>query len=433
MMYQKTLLCFVFFFGLGYSSIIHASDFTRVQKLLENKDTQRAYEILSTDEDHHLGEPEYDVLLGRAALESGHFHEAIFAYERALLIQPNNINARLGLAIAHFRINENERAKELFNTALQQNPPEKYRKIIRQFIDQILARQASLRHKWNASLSLRKGVDSNINSATDNTTFELFGTTVTLNDSSRATEDTYNEMLGELGYRYKFTNNHELFGSIKLNKRGNQHKNFDTENTSLMLGGSLNTEYGQLKFPLTYQVLELDNQRLRELSSLAVTMTGKGHDFMTYSLQYSQMRYPHQSALNIDLLSGGLGYVISDKAKTNRYIVSLYLGDESPVNEAIRFNAKDFYGVQARWLHQLSRYHLLSVRLLHQKTDYLAANPFFSSVRNETHQSASLGWTWWLSRAFSVEASLESSKNESTVSLYDYSRDVMFCGITYRL
>lgn len=264
----KHIAVLFFLFGLCLSLTAHASDFSRLNDLLKQNKAKQGYRILSEKEDHHLGEVKYDLLLGRAALESGHAHEAIFAYERVLLTQPGNDTARFGLAVAYYRINENERAQKLFEEVLGHNPPEKIRLNIQQFLGLIESRQASLRHKLSGKIALRKGWDSNINSATNNTTFELLGQSYPLSDENRETEDTFSEIMAKLNYSYTLNNNADLFSQVHLSKRGNHHNKYDTEMGNLQVGGSLLTAYGRLRLPLTYQTITLDNKRLRTLSQL---------------------------------------------------------------------------------------------------------------------------------------------------------------------
>lgn len=413
---------------------VQASDFTRVEAMLANKQVDKAYSILSQKEDHHLGEPEFDLLLGRAALASGHHHEAIFAYERVLLSQPGNDNARFGLAVAYYRINENKRAMELFEVILSHKPPEKVIQNIQQYVNQIQARQASLRHKLSGKLSLRTGWDSNINSATNNTTFELLGNTFALSDKNRETESPFTELAGLLNYRYTINNNANLFSHLQATKRGNHNERYDTELSNLQAGGSLATANVRLRFPLTYQSVVLDDVKLRTLSSVAVELSGKdSSNFITSNLQYAQIRYPEQTALNNDMTSFSLGYVSTNKASTSRKLISLYYGDENAASRQYDFNTKTFYGVQGRLFLQPSRSHLFQTRLTLQKATYQAKHPLFSQRREDQLWSASLGWTWRLNRAWSLESKAETSRSKSTEGLYNFRRHMISLGINYHL
>ncbi|MDH5178533.1 MAG: tetratricopeptide repeat protein [Gammaproteobacteria bacterium] len=419
--------------GLSSRQLL-ASDFTHINSMLDNDQADKAYTILLNEEDHHLGELQYELLLGRAALNSAHYHEAIFAYERALMIEPNNLTARLGLAIAHFNTNENERAIELFEKILSLRPADNIRKTIHQYLDKLRARQASLRHKLTGEVKVLAGWDSNINSATYNSTVELFGTTLTLADASRETSGVFNEVSGKFNYTYTVTNNHELFSSINLIKRSNHENHFDTEQANLQLGGSINTRYGRLSVPLSYQIIDLDAVRLRELTSLSANLIGNGTDgFYTGSLQYGLLRYPDQPYLDMDMFAVGLGYVSTNKSRTLRKLISVYVGDEAVFEEINDAAGKQFSGFQGKVFLKLHSRHIMQVHLSYQLDSYHAKHLFLNQRRVDKRISVALAWNWWLTNALSIDTSVDHTNSDSTSGLFDYRRNQIYTGFTYRL
>ena len=76
------------------------------QKLLQDGYSIRAYDLLQTFEDELAGNTEYDYLYGVAALDSGEPRKAIFAFQRAVMTDPNFAGARMELARAYFEIGE---------------------------------------------------------------------------------------------------------------------------------------------------------------------------------------------------------------------------------------------------------------------------------------------------------------------------------------
>ena len=71
------------------------------------------------------GDPEYDFLLGSAALGIGKNTEAVFALERVLAVQPNSAPARALIARAYFNLKETETARREFENVKKQDvPPE---------------------------------------------------------------------------------------------------------------------------------------------------------------------------------------------------------------------------------------------------------------------------------------------------------------------
>src|SRR4030081_3534524 len=73
----------------------------RARALLAGKDAKGAYTLLLPQEAQRAGDPEYDYLLGVAALDSGQYERAVFALERVLGVQPDNHVARAEIARAY--------------------------------------------------------------------------------------------------------------------------------------------------------------------------------------------------------------------------------------------------------------------------------------------------------------------------------------------
>src|SRR5688572_8051771 len=84
--------------------------------LIQKRDAKRAYDLLSPLEAQRAGDPEFDYLLGLAALDSGQTTRAIFAFERVLAVNPNHPQARAEIARAYFVAGETDAAKREFET-----------------------------------------------------------------------------------------------------------------------------------------------------------------------------------------------------------------------------------------------------------------------------------------------------------------------------
>ena len=116
---------FLFLSLILLSVNLYADEFTdEGKRLIDNNQSSQAYDYLIAEIEERAGTPEYDLLLGIAALESNHPTQAVFAFERVLAIDPDNSRARLELARAYFELNENEAAKEEFNYAKTLDVPE---------------------------------------------------------------------------------------------------------------------------------------------------------------------------------------------------------------------------------------------------------------------------------------------------------------------
>ncbi|MEQ8742257.1 tetratricopeptide repeat protein, partial [Parasphingorhabdus sp.] len=63
-----------------------------------------------------VGDPDYDMTLGLAALDSGRYGEAILAFQRVLAVQPDNARAQAELARAYAMAGDVDTARAEFET-----------------------------------------------------------------------------------------------------------------------------------------------------------------------------------------------------------------------------------------------------------------------------------------------------------------------------
>ena len=71
-----------------------APDLEQALRLLGSGAADQAYEMLAAKEAEHAGDPNFDYLLGLAALDSGRPSRAVFALERVLAVDPGHARAR---------------------------------------------------------------------------------------------------------------------------------------------------------------------------------------------------------------------------------------------------------------------------------------------------------------------------------------------------
>lgn len=76
------------------------------EALIRAGEAGAALELVGAHESTYVGNPDFDYLLGTAALAAGRNTVAVHALERVVLVQPSHAGAYLDLAIAHYRLGE---------------------------------------------------------------------------------------------------------------------------------------------------------------------------------------------------------------------------------------------------------------------------------------------------------------------------------------
>ena len=78
-----------FLCAVGASAAAQDATLERARELIAAKQAKAAYALLSPLETARAGEPDYDYLLGLAAIDAGERTRGIFALERVLAVRPD--------------------------------------------------------------------------------------------------------------------------------------------------------------------------------------------------------------------------------------------------------------------------------------------------------------------------------------------------------
>jgi len=120
-----------------------------------------AYEIFSELFKQDPADEQINYGLGMSALEKGKLSHALFAFERVLMLNPENQRARLELARTYYLMGQSELARENFEVVMASDPPEKVRESIQIFLDRI--EQQSEKIRYSGYLELSGFYDDNVN------------------------------------------------------------------------------------------------------------------------------------------------------------------------------------------------------------------------------------------------------------------------------
>jgi tetratricopeptide (TPR) repeat protein len=95
------------------------ADMTRGRQLITDGRYQEAYELLQPVEADNKSDPAFNLLLGEAALRTQRAEQAKALFERSLALQPDSIEAHLGLGRAYLALGDYASAKIEFETVMR--------------------------------------------------------------------------------------------------------------------------------------------------------------------------------------------------------------------------------------------------------------------------------------------------------------------------
>ncbi len=398
----------------------------RAKRLLEQKQAQEAFELLAPLEQQRAGDPEFDYLLGIAAIDAGQPERGVFALERVLALQPDNALARAEIARAYFLLGERETAKREFETVRRQPIPAEARATIEQFLAAIAAAEVT-RIQLYAEIGL--GIDSNVNSATSSSQIALpalGGIVATLNQAATRQKDTFISAAGGLSFTRRLSQTWALVGGASVAAKLNHNQqSFDT----MTYDGNLGMRWAQGANAVTVgaqlQTFELDDARFRDTRGLIAQWQHNLDDRrqVTAFGQHAQLRYPTQSVRDADRQIVGLAYAQAfTGASAPVVFASAYAGEEDE-----RASGRPDLGHKPRGARlggqiRLGEGWTLFGALAYEGRRYGGPEPLFLVTRKDRQTDLSGGASTLLRPGTTLFLRLAHTDNRSNVDLFRFRR-----------
>lgn len=397
----------------------------RAKSLLQRNDPVAAYKLLLPLEPQRAGDPEFDYLLGIAALDAGDAERAIFALERVLAVQPDNLQARAEIARAYMATGERAAAKRELEAVRAREVPPQVRSTIDGYLSAIAAAEQT---QVTSYLDVVFGYDSNINSATPNSTIAIpaIGPIFTLAPSLLETSDQFmNVALGTY-----FTRKLNLSWSLVGGLSGVLRRNFSSSifNTDTV-DGSLGVRYARgldaFTVGLQGQYFGVDSNAYRTTGGAVAQWQHNFDERTQVSVfgQYAALRYDTQPVRDADR---GIGGVAFGKTFTGAYaptlFVSLYGGQEKEVDEAYPHLGHTPVGVRLGGQVRLGGGYSAFGSLAYEQREYGGPDPLFLVTREDKQTDVNLGLSYLWRPGVTFRLQGWYTENKSNIVLNDYDR-----------
>ncbi len=424
-------------FAIAYPLSVVAADDLLIQakQQLDTGNAQRAYNLLIPLQSERAGDPDFDFLLGSAALALGKNTEAVFALERVLAVQPNSAPARAQIARAYFNLKEIETSKREFENVRKQDVPPEVSATIDRFLDAITRVKESERTVIRGFVEVGIGYDTNVNSATaDNqVAIPAFGGLVfTLAPTATKLGDKFISFGGGLNFVHPFSKQFSLFGGLAYQNRTNlSEDNFSTYYYDANLGLSYRWSRDTFTLAGQFNSFWVDNVRLyNDAYRNAAGATAQWqHDFdsrnqISAFLQYSDLDYPEQEFRNANRYIGGAGYAHAFGRGTVITYLGLYGGSEKQKVDSAPALGNDIYGARlgAQWT--LNEKFSFFANASAEERKYGGPDPFFLVKRKDDQYSASGGLIFVPKKNLRITPQVSWTDSKSNISIYQFDRVV---------
>ena len=423
---------------LALSSLALAQDaaLQRASQLIEAKQHAAAFALLDPLESDRAGDPDFDFLLGLAAIDSGNLTRAVFALERVLAARPDDPRVRAEIARAYFLMGEGENAKREFAAVKASKPPADVAATIDRFLDTLDIRgnrPPSDREGFTGSLEAGYGHDSNANGATSTGSFAipLFpGAIFNLGAGATSRSDTFLTLSGGVNGRKFLSPSVTLFGSANIDQRING--TVDTSDTGSLSGSvGVTIERNEDEFTLAAQgqTFDVDHNRFRNsLGGIAQWRRNfSPFDQLTVYGQRTRMSYPAQRTRDADRTAVGAALAHAfDTPSAPVIFASAYLGNEDERASGVPQFGHRFIGGRLGGQIDVMKGLRFSANLTYEERRYGGPDPLFLVSRRDRETGLRFSLPWDVAPNWTLTPQLSFSDNRSNVVVSDYKRAQAF-------
>jgi tetratricopeptide (TPR) repeat protein len=416
-------ISFVFLHSLAFADEIT----DRARRLINQNDPKGAYALLAPLESQRAGDPDFDSLLGLAALNSGEREKAIFALERVLAVRPNDAQARAGIARAYLELGEKENARREFETVRASNPPDSVKRDIDRYLSALGVSPTLL----TGFLEAGYGYDSNVNSATANSTVALpalGGLVVAVAPGGVKEGDHFTLLNGGLNLTHGFAPNWAIVAGAAGAFKWNQNlSEFDTTTTDANLGLRWAQEKDAVTVGYQYQDFRVDHQDFRQANGGILQWQ---HNFSEYSqiapfIQVAKLTYPDQDVRDATRSVAGLSFGYGwDTPRKPLIFGTAYGGQEKEKNTDFPQIGNKLYGLRLGGQFEVLPRTVLFGLVSYEHRHYNGDEPFFLETRVDKQYDSRIGVNYSLGSGWLLVAQVAHTNNQSNIDLDAYNRTV---------
>lgn len=401
----------------------------QAQNYLSQGRVENAYDILSGMADENIGIPQFDYLYGSALLEKKQYTLALFALERALMVQPDDVNTQAALARCYHALKEFEQANALIKKINQLEASSlpkdalKHLQSIKQKPKQKSTINGFVRGTWGHDSNLTNGPDDNfmILPAVQHLGSIYIGDSLVKDSDPFLTVDAALQYYTPLGQRFAYK------VGMQGSQRGNdQRHDEDIGVVSSWLGGEYKKGTQSFHLTLKYQKLWLDNELYRDqigFISLWNNRVGTNKAISFYLNAYTN-DYPDSSDSNAKTYSLGGVYNHQFSARFSPVFSSqIYVGQENLDLDTNSYQGYDQAGLLVSNQLQISKKNSVMLQVGYELRQYQAENPFFLVTRDDESYTATIQLSHhFKAKKFIVSLQGNAFLNQSNIALYDYLR-----------
>jgi outer membrane protein len=398
--------------------------------LLRSGKAEEAWALLAPLEREYAGRPDYDYLLGLAALESGRPNRATFVLERVITVNPGHLAARLEMARAYFALNDFERAEREFSLIVQSSPPAEIRDLSHAYLDRMRPGARRTRTGLSGYAEVAFGYDTNVSAAarTSSIFVPALGVELTPDPAFQRQPDEFIALAAGLEYAHPLAPGLGIIAGADVLQRWHADaQTFDWRSVDVyaLLKQRLDERH-DMQYSLRHEDYRLDDRPYREMQSLGAQWSriASARTRIALGAQGHRIRYRalevQEASSDLVAVNASASYLLHPASHTSAF-GGLYAGYDNAVagrTDGDRRILGWSLGLQRRLLPRVDGFARVSLL----DSDYKTLNPSFELRRHDRQLDGVLGADWQFARGWVLRGQVVRTDNRSNVPLNDYER-----------
>jgi outer membrane protein len=428
----SVLLCIVLgvHAATGLSQALDNPVLGKAEALVRAGKAGEAWQLLAPLEGQYAGQPDFDYLLGIAALESARPNRATFILERVITVNPGHLAARLEMARAYVALGDFERAEREFNLILKASPPAETRSLIQSYLARMRDPAQVQGRGFSGYAEVALGHDTNVAAAAAQTSVFIPGlnTEFVPDPAFQRRPDAFSALGAGLEYAHPLRADLAVVGGADFRQRWHADiVAFDSRVVDLhaSLIHRLD-ERDRMHYTVRRNHYELDHSRYQNILSMAAQWTRGFSPRTSFSLsaQGYRIRYlsddARSSSSNVVAAAGSATHVLQESSRTvvagglyaghDNAVAGRADGDRRMLGLSLGAQRQLFSGV-----HGYVRYAVL-------ESDYATRNRDFGETRRDRQHDGAVGLVWEITDGWSLRPQITRTRNLSNLPLNEYSR-----------
>ena len=404
----------------------------RARALMADGDAQAAYELLVPHEPELAGDPGFDYLLGIAASDSGHLTHSVFALERVLAVEPDNVLARAEIARVYLMLGEVRTSQREFETVSRRDdiPP-----AARNTIEQYLTAFRALPEEgadFKAFIALTVGWDSNVNAATDTSSVAIpgaGGAIFQIAPSAQEVDDAFTTVAAGASVSAPVSDSVRFNAGLNAySKFLSDQTEFQTQSINGYAGFDLSQDDTIYTLAAQGERFFLDGDTYRNALGALLQLRHVISDVnqVTGYAQYARLTYPDQSFRDGNRFTLGAAY---SSILPGRFAPTGFVGafggleepDDNDFDHLKYYFAGARLGGQLRLDQQTSLFGFLN----YERREYDADDPLFVDQREDNHYGARIGYDYAIARQWTLTPAVDYVRNDSNIEVFTYDRWIL--------